>query len=403
MTNASLRRGVLLAVVCTSAAGLAAGFRLDTHAARATGMGGAVTALVDDSSGIFYNPAGLVTKGDGLDVRAGVTLIAPALHFRHDDGTESSTPFGVSPPPHLFASYTFLEQLAVGVGLFTPFGSSGNWPADWQGRFKARQSQVQTYDINPTIAYRLHKRARIGLGFNAVRGTVAISRALDFVDSEGEVRLGGDAWGYGWNLGLQAEVVENRVWVGGAYRSGVAMAFKGRAHFENVPPELAGRLADQPIQAAITLPETGSLGIAVAPMEGLRLALDFNFVQWASFKELRIDFENPDLTVPLPKQWFDVVSVHLGGEYQVSKSVQLRLGFVYDPTPSPASTLTPDLPDATRLKVTAGVGWQHQSGFTVDVGYQFVALLANQSTAPTFPGTYSGTAQVLGLTLGYRR
>ena len=81
--------------------------------------------------------------------------------------------------------------------------------------------------------------------------------------------------------------------------------------------------------------------------------------------------------------------------------MRARLGFVYDPTPSPSNTLTPDLPDATRIKVAAGVGWHHQSGFKIDFGFQFVALMNQHSGATGFPGTYGGTAEVMSLTLGY--
>ena len=48
------------------------------------------------------------------------------------------------------------------------------------------------------------------------------------------------------------------------------------------------------------------------------------------------------------------------------------------------------------------MGWQHKSGLSVDLGYQFVALTGAESLAAGFEGTYSGTAQVGGLTLGFR-
>jgi long-chain fatty acid transport protein len=85
----------------------------------------------------------------------------------------------------------------------------------------------------------------------------------------------------------------------------------------------------------------------------------------------------------------------------VSEAFTLRLGFVHDPTPSPADTLTPDLPDATRLKFSAGVGYHCRCGIAADVGYQFVYLLPQRSLAYALPGQYSGTAHVAALTLAY--
>jgi long-chain fatty acid transport protein len=389
-------------IMLLSTVAFGAGFKLDVHGSRATGMAGAVTAFIDDPSAIYYNPAGISGR-KGLAVEAGVTLIIPMINFTHaEDGDVTSSPLNVSPPPHFHATFGITEDLAIGVGVFSPFGASGHWPAGWEGRFKAIKSSLQLFDINPTVAYRVHSRLKLGGGFNAVRGTVAIERGLNFVDSEGLVTLGGAAWGFGWNIGAQFEIVEDHLFFGATYRSPITMNFEGRAHFENVPTEFAGRLKDQPITARVVLPTQGNVGLTVKPMDNLLISLDADYVEWSSFTELAIKFENPDLTVPLRKAWLDQVSVHLGGEYSPTKSVAVRLGFVYDPTPSPRSTLTPDLPDSTRIKVTAGVGWAHTSGFGVDLGYQFVVLTGATSYAPGFEGRYAGTAQVIGLTLAYK-
>jgi long-chain fatty acid transport protein len=384
-----------------SSLAMGAGFQLDVAGARATGMGAAVTAFIDDPSAIYFNPAGIAGH-KGFDGSVGVTLIVPMLNFTHSDGDFTGTTLVVLPPPNLHLTYGLTEDLAIGIGVFTPFGSTAKWPADWEGRFKALSSSLQIFDINPTIAYRIHPRLKLGLGFDATRGTVQIERALDFVDSEGSVLLGGGAWGYGWNAGAQVEVVEKTLFVGGTYRSPVSMDFEGKSHFSNVPVEFSGLLKDQPITAHVTLPAQANFGFLLTPIEKLKIALDFHYTEWSSFPELAIRFEEPALTNPLQKKWVDMVSVHLGGELDVSSSVQVRLGFVYDPTPSPRTTLTPDLPDSTRIKVAAGVGWRHDSGFRVDVGYQFVALIGADSFAPNFQGRYGGTAQVLGLNLGFK-
>ena len=152
----------------------------------------------------------------------------------------------------------------------------------------------------------------------------------------------------------------------------------------------------------MTLPAQANFGFGFTPTQKLRFGLDFHYTEWNAFPELAIKFENPVLTNPLAKNWQDQVSVHVAAEYDITHSVSARLGFVYDPTPTPAATLTPDLPDSTRIKVAAGVSWKHDSGFRVDFGYQFVALLGQDSYAPGFAGRYAGTAQVIGLNVGFR-
>ena len=48
-----------------------------------------------------------------------------------------------------------------------------------------------------------------------------------------------------------------------------------------------------------------------------------------------------------------------------------------------------------------GAGYQ-LGMFTGDLGYQLVILVGKDSTAPAFPGRYTGLAHVVGITLGAR-
>src|SRR5581483_10420429 len=160
---------------------------------------------------------------------------------------------------------------------------------------------------------------------------------------------------------------------------------------------------DQAISASVTLPLSASFGLGFKIGSRLRIEADVTYVNWSQFHDLTINFsKNADLTVPQNKLWWDTASFQLGGEFDVTQSIQARLGFMIDPTPSPSTTLTPDLPDATRINIGAGIGWRHSSGFKVDFGFQFIALLSQSSSALGFPGTYSGTAEVLSLSLGWK-
>lgn len=395
-------RIVVAVLTLAAASSLGAGFRLETHGARASGMAGAVSALIDDASGIYYNPAGIVGR-KGLDASLGVTLVIPSIAFQSDNtGMATSALTKLSTPVNFYASYGITEDLAVGLGIFTPFGAGAQWPDTWEGAGRALTSSVQTFDFNPTIAWRIHPRFKIAAGFQAIRGTVLIERGLNFIDSAGKVTLGGDAWGFGWNAGFQLDVWENKVWIGATWRSATTMNFEGRAHFSDIPLEFQARLADQPIKSKVILPDVATFGVGVRPTDKLRVGLDVNATTWGSFRELLISFENPDLTNPLPKHWVDSASVHLGAEYDVTTAISARLGFAFDPTVSPANTLTPDLPDATRVRITAGAGWRSTFGLSVDLAYQFVLLTPATSTAPGFSGTYTGSAQVIALNVGYR-
>ena len=61
----------------------------------------------------------------------------------------------------------------------------------------------------------------------------------------------------------------------------------------------------------------------------------------------------PWLTVQ-PQIEGDIVRVHIGGELDVTPTFSVRAGVMIDPSPSPADTLTPDVPDSSRINI-AGI------------------------------------------------
>ena len=149
-------------------------------------------------------------------------------------------------------------------------------------------------------------------------------------------------------------------------------------------------------------------GVVQQPPPGVANRLDQTVV-WTvnnptgsgiTFAEPPVVFPNPAQSTHNAKNFHHTWNLHVGGEYAITQNFLARLGFMYDPTPSPSETLSPDLPDADRLNFAGGVGYR-AGGFTADLGYQYVLFLNTGSTFPPFPGTMSGGVHVVGLTLGY--
>lgn len=391
-------RLVAVGTAVLAAAADAAGFAIDVQGGRATGLGGAYATLADDPTAIFYNPAGLVGR-EGLQLALGASLIAPNVRFDPDEGPPGATLFNVSPPPHAYVAYGLHRRLAIGVGFFSAFGSSSRWPEQWSGRFASTGSQVSTYYLQPTVSVHLHDWVDGGFGVHLVRGTVLLERDLDFPGAPGEAALGGGAWGYGLDLGAKIKLIRGVLDIAVAWRGAVRLVFDGRAHFGGVPNEFTPFLHDQAVSSTITLPDTVQAGVALRPAKRFRAAFEVRHTSWSTIRQLEFDYQTAPTTT-VPKLWHDTNSLHLGAEYDVSPALAARAGLVWDPTPSPAGTLAPDLPDSDRFKVAIGAGYSFGS-LRVDGAYQFVLLTGERSSHPDFAGTYSGTAHVLGVTLGW--
>lgn len=378
----------------------AAGYQLDTQSGRSTGMVSALTAGVDDASAVLFNPAGMA-RGEHYDVEVGDTLIIPKFSYTPPGGAQADTKSEVVPPPHIYAAYGVTDQFTVGIGEFSYYGLGFEWPDDFVGGQIVKAIDLRTYNINPSLAVKFGDRVRVGMGVQIVRATVDLKQQLNFVDSQGSVELAADTWGAGGNAGVQVDVLPKMLTLGAAFRSGVDLAFdNGKAHFENVPVEFASTLRDQTGHTSLRLPESLGLGLSLRPMDNLMVDVDAVYTAWQRNDQLVISFEDPQLTSVTPKNWHHAWNYKLGAEYAVSPAVTVRAGFMYDPTPTPAETVGPDLPDSTRINIALG-GRYTMDAFKFDLGYQLVMFQGITSTNPVLPGEYKGTAHVLSLTVSY--
>lgn len=396
-----LQRMLLALALLASGVSQAAGLTIDPQDARATGMGKAVVSNQKDAAALFYNPAGIADMEESLQVKAGVTGIMPRVDFTSETGAEYTQDFTLLPPPHVYAAWAPAESFALGLGLATPWGNSITWPEDFIGRVLAQHSRLVVYELLPSAAYAPVSWLRVGAGVRVARGTVRLERRAFPTEDPGLVVLEGDAWGLGFQAGAQADLVEGMLSLGVNWRSGVDLDFQGTTSSRDIPPMMQPLFPEVPFSSEIRLPASVVFGATVRPIKQLSLAVDVGWIGWSSVEEILIDLEPeaaPDTR--LEKRWQDRWLVRVGAEYGVTERLALRAGFNYDPTPSPAETLTPELPDADRLVFTVGggYGWEH---LRLDAAYELLLLQDKRSTFQGLPGTYGGTAHLIVLTLGW--
>jgi long-chain fatty acid transport protein len=159
------------------------------------------------------------------------------------------------------------------------------------------------------------------------------------------------------------------------------------------------------------MPATFALGVAYT-VGKLTVEADADWTFWHSFSNLPISIRNqvPTLfTTDNAKHWEDVVAFRLGVEYRVTDPLSLRAGFVYDPTPVPASTMGPELPDATKLDYGIGAGYK-VGAWTIDVAGMYIdkkdRTVSNIRFEGANPvgqnGTWTGDSWLASLDVGYR-
>jgi long-chain fatty acid transport protein len=391
-------KGIIFLVVCISllsvGSAFGAGFALIEQGVSGLGnayAGGAAGA--EDASTIFFNPAGM-TRLQGNEVILGAQIIMPYLKF-HNEGSTHVTGAALQGGngdeagetrvvPNFYYSRKVSDRFTVGIGVNAPFGLATEYDKNWVGRYHAVRSDLMSININPSVAYKVTDQLSVGAGFSAQYIDAELSSAIDFglagiklgipgllpQQNDGFVKLKGDSWGVGYNLGLLYEFTKNTR-VGVSYRSRIEHTLEGDADFSGVPTPLSPGYRDCDIEADVTLPDSLSISFFHQFNPQWMIMADFTWTNWSLFDELRVKFDNPlqadNVTV---EKWQDSYRYSLGASYMPDKNWTIRIGTAYDTTAVPSAKYrTPRIPDADRIWAALGVSYRISNMFGFDIGY----------------------------------
>lgn len=405
----------------------ASGFQINEHGAKAMAMAGAFTGVANDASTVYYNPAGL-TNLRGTNFLAGVTLIAPSAKFTGPTPgtTEYEMESQVFTPFNFYVTHAINEDLSVGLGVNNQYGLGTKWPTDWAGRYLAVDTEIRSFYFTPVVAYKFSDMFSIGVGATIALADVKIIRQLPLQDPvtgaqkpDAQTSLEGDATAIGFTAGVFVKPSE-MVSLGLSYRSESSFDFEGDAStdpatLDFVHPAAGPQsipLPNGPVKAPLTTPQNLTFGIGLYPTEGLIISADFQWVGWSSYDKLEVTFENYDLdpqtagnqnVSSTPRNYEDSFIARVGAEYMLSPEFALRGGFIYDNNPVQDEYVEPTLPDADRIGINIGFGYDISSSVKVDFAYLLLLFSEREITnsAFGFNGTYSNIAHLFGINFGY--
>ncbi len=402
---------VLLALAPAPLAAHGAGLELPEQSPGGLATAGAQTAVADDASANYYNPAGLAFQR-GLNIMAGANLLlADTTQTTTANGSTAATKLDsktLDVAPTVYVGARLGPHVAIGVGLFANFGQHQDFaPLDNPARFVGYQVKIQAVTINANVAVRPLHWLSIAAGIDVVPSSFEVTQAINFGGGEGSVHDVSTATGIGGNVALLIHAVPRWLDIGLSYRSAVKLDFSGTA-LVTTPTELASQSsALQNASNTITLPHNMTFALATHPLPHLTVDVDVHLTLWRSFKQQEVTLTDPQSgqkqisTVPL--NFRDEAGIRLGLMYRLcNERLVLRIGGGYDRTPVPNASLGPITPDGDRGVVGIGVGYQWRFiGF--DAGYLFTYLPTRTTTNQALPGTsYKTVGNVVGLTINLR-
>ena len=404
MKKINVIKGVLLSSIFVVSSAQAAGFALIEQSA--SGMGNAFAggaAAAEDASTVYFNPAGM-TYIQGTQIVGAVHFIKPNAEFKNNGSTN---PLGggnggnagdFAYVPNLYFVTDMRPDVKFGIGLNSPFGLKTQYDPTWVGRFQAIKSSVETFNINPSVAYKVNDQLSVGMGISAMWIQAELTRQ---VIPSSQVVIKGDDIDLGYNFGAIFQATQDTRF-GLAYRSKLNERLEGTATFTG---PLAA--ASTPVTAAITLPDNFSASVFSKLNDQFDVMADATWTHWSRFKTLNILRSPSGSTLSInPENWHNTMRYSIGANYHVNDDFKIRAGLAYDEEAIDDQFRTARIPGNDRKWVSLGASYQLTPSGKVDVGYAHLfisdaSINHSESAAPTpattLKGSYSGDVNILSV------
>jgi len=375
---------------------------------KASGMGGAATALAQDSFGGANNPANMVWAGSRMDMgltwfrptrdaeRSGALM--PTLNGRVESDRENWL------MPELGYNKMINPDLSLGVSVYGNGGMNTTYP---QGSFNCGGGAANllcgsgTLGVNmmqlvvaPTVSYKLNEQHSVGasalLGYQrfSVQGIQSFDNAPGFppfTGAPGSVTNRGTdtAFGAGVRVGYMGRL-SDKVSVGASYASKVRMG-----KFDKYQGLFAGG-------GDFDVPSNYSVGVAFTPNPDWTFALDYGRINYSDVASVG-NASMPLAPLGAPNGpgfgWRDINVVKLGVAWKMNNQWTLRAGYNRGDNPIRPADVTFNIlaPGVVTTHYTAGFTYAMDKDSEI-TGALMVAPRQSVSGASLFNGFMGGAA-----------
>lgn len=401
----------------------AGGFALREQSAYGQGVSFAGIAAGGALSSMYWNPS-IMTQYAGKAMEADVSLIIPHASHSYSASTlaTASAAYRNAPSdsgadallPSTYASWQLSPNFWLGLSVNSPFGLSVNFPTMWAGAGYGQDSTLRSYNVSPSIGFKLNDMLSVSVGLQVQYMTVAY-KTLTVAATGQFANIAGSGWAYGFTAGATITPLPGTV-IGIGYRSALDQDIDGTLTTSSaVPATTTGS-----VNLTLDLPDMLTVGLRQRITDRFTMMAGFEWSNWSRIGTPRLytgSGANATIggtAITFPFQYSDGYFYSLGGEYLIDPAWTVRAGIAFEKSPITDGVRTPRLPDNDRMWYSVGFSYKPAlfAGVTVDLGYSFIDVkdtsvnlgpgTGNPWTNGT--GTYTGSvdSNVHILSFGFR-
>ena len=433
-------KAVKTIVTCLALVGaysaMASGFGLYQPSATSHAMGGALVGKAMDASANFNNPA---TLTDLTNTQATIGFVTEHPRGRvqvwQDGGPwrRYSMDPGMFVLPHLQVAVPLPADFTFGLGMEPEFGLGTQYDDAWPLSFSASETTIQSFTINPNIAYKITDDWSVGLGLRWVyfefeqysypqvaQNGVELGRFANRLRGDNRFR------DFGWQIGTKYDITDTFS-VGIVYKSWIDVSVDGSTYNDvyrmneanvnamaraaarqgvydrmramgvpssmipammaRVPMEQYVNQADQTIRrtvgntakmhtgaasADITLPQSVALGCNWDVFPTWHLGSMLSWTQWSDYDNLHFDLQGGNKDTRL--DWRDTWRWSAGSCWDFAEDWKWMASYTYDMDSTSCDQASVMLPPADRHILATGLSWNCWGGLELTVSYACIFM-----------------------------
>jgi len=339
--------------------------------ARAIGIGGGYTAIADDPTAVWHNPAGTAFYGDN-DFYLGGELVM----LRRSYTPDAQSPLGQAGITNKITENTAPTFIPV-IGATTRFGFGKSAPTrfafsilaydayggsisydpkdltttDVTGAARIHgltSTQITDFELTPALAYQVSDVMSVGAGLR-----IGINHfSVDDSEPSFAANLSGSGVGLGGLFGVMLRP-HRLVQIGAVYRTPLSASISG-----NGPLTITGQQpSTKDFSMSISWPQSAALGVTVFPHKRILATVQADWTGWSSIQMLDPQITGvPASSTTRQMRYQDTYTLHAGVQGVITRFLVARVGGSIDSNAIPDRTVRRENQDGLKGTVAAGLG-----------------------------------------------